>query len=346
MRALNLPFLRRRATPEVGLYLSSGTVAVASCPPPSHWGGGPVLQCQARRLGADDEPQAVLAALVDGMGLTGARCNLVLAPEFYSLQLVEDPGVAPAELRDALRWRIQDVLDFPAEEAVLDAFALPASAQRGRKAMQFVAALPRRRLQQLVALAQAAGLEPESVDIAELAARNLAYLCYPSPEQGIALLRMGGGGGLLNITRGDELFLSRRIADLPAVLDESNWGRVADSLLLQVQRSIDYYESALNQPPAKGLLLSNAGLMQQPVIEHLGSMLALPVRTLSSVLTNELQLELLNPTPIRLQADALELAQEAALAAASPALGGLLRRILPALLHTDAVATPAAAGGR
>ncbi len=345
MRFLDLPFLRRRAGSEVGLYLTSGGMAVASCPVDARRNGAPQVCVQEKSLAKGEDPAVALAAMVSAMRLQGAACNLVLAPEYYSLQLVDDPGVDPAELRDAVRWRIQDLLDFPAEDAVLDVFAMPPAAQRGRQAVVFVAALPNERLQQLVRLVEGAGLKLDTVDIAELALRNLAYLCYPSADQGIALLRMGKGGGLLTISRGDALFLARRIADLPSVLDESSWARVSDSLLLQVQRSIDYYESALNQPPAKGVLVSNASLLQTPVIEHLSAMLPLPVRTLNSLLVTELELALLDTDLQVLHADTLDAAQDAALSFAGPALGGLLRRILPRLLDDATDAAPAQAAG-
>jgi hypothetical protein len=148
---------------------------------------------------------------------------------------------------------------------------------------------------------------------------------HPSPEHGIGLLRVTASSGLVNLTRGDELFLSRRISGVPRALEGSAWENFKDGLLLQVQRSIDYYESGLSQPAATALLVAATHGWQDRIVAHLESMLPLPVRSLGRVLAEELEIELFNPEPTILSGDSLTDAQIQALAAAMPAIGGLLR---------------------
>ncbi len=248
--------------------------------------------------------------------------------------LIERPNVPAAEQRDAVRWRIQEFLDFPAADAVIDVFPFPEAATRGRTPMVFVVATPRVRLEAALRIAGEAGLSPICVDITELTLRNLVHRVYPSAEHSIALLRVSPGSGIVNITRGDELFLSRRISAVPRELDDAAWDLFKDPLLLQVQRSIDYYESALSQPPADCLLVASTHGWQQRIVTHLESMLPLPVRSLGGVLTDALAIDLHDPRPRRLSAETLTDAQDAAIAAALPALGAALR----AMSHMDVAA--------
>jgi hypothetical protein len=74
------------------------------------------------------------------VGLQDTVCSLVLAPELYALSLIERPAVPDDELNEAVRWRIQESLEFPVDEARLDTFALPESALRDQS-MVFVAAM-------------------------------------------------------------------------------------------------------------------------------------------------------------------------------------------------------------
>jgi MSHA biogenesis protein MshI len=274
------------------------------------------------------------AGLVGQLGAKGATCVVVVAPDVYQLLLIEQPNVAAAEMRDAVRWRIQEYLDIPAADAVIDVFPFPESASRGRAPMVFVVATAKARIETTVRHVTEAGLTPVCVDIAELALRNLTQRIYPSPEHAIALLRITNSSGIINITRGDELFLSRRISGVPRGLDQAAWDPFKDALLLQVQRSIDYYESALSQAPADCLLVAATHGWQERIVEHLESMLALPVRALGGVLTDALALRLFNPQAEDLAEDTLTASQDQALAAALPALGAALRAIDMAVLRT------------
>jgi len=320
LRILGWPFLARRSRLCAGVYLSQSAVAIAAEGPAAER-----IRCAAAPLDGDAAPDRVLKALCAELGIRAARATLVLPPESYHLLLVEQPNVAAADLRDAVRWRIQEFIDFPAESAVLEVFPFPSSAIRGRAPMVFVVAIARVRLAAAVETVARAGLEPAAVDIAELALRNLAMRAYPSPEHGIALLRITASSGIVNVTRGDELFLSRRIAGVPKSLDGDAWDAFKDALLLQVQRSIDYYESGLSQPPATALLVAATHGWQERIVAHLSAMLPLPVRSLAQVLDDELRLDLFNPGPVTRSAAGLGDAETRAIAAASPALGGLLR---------------------
>ena len=320
MRVRHLPFLARRPKVCAGLYLSASGVALAVAQP-----GAEQIACASEPVGDPSFIAAVLSGLVRRLGARGAPCVLVPAADTYQLMLIERPNVPAAEQRDAVRWRIQEFLDFPAADAVIDVFPFPEAAARGRAPMVFVVATARARLEAALRIANEAGLAPICVDITELTLRNLVHRVYPSAEHAIALLRITPGSGIVNITRGDELFLSRRISAVPRELDDAAWDLFKDPLLLQVQRSIDYYESALSQPPADCLLVASTHGWQKRVVTHLESMLPLPVRSLASVLTDALAIDLHDPQPHRLVAETLTDAQDITLAAALPALGAALR---------------------
>ena len=321
MRVRDLPFLARRNRSCAGVYLSASTVAVAVAEPQA------ADRVRAASAPIDDGASrgAALKDLVRRLGAERARCVVVPAPEAYQLMLVERPSVPASELRDAVRWRIQEYLDFPAADAVLDVFPFPDAATRGRSAMVFVVASARGRIEQTVQEAIDAGVTPVCVDITELSLRNLVHRIYPSAEHAIALLRLTPASGVVNVTRGDELFLSRRISNVPGELGDQAWGAFKDGLLLQVQRSIDYYESALSQPPADCLLVASTHGWQKGIVEHLGAMLPLPVRSLGEVLTDALSIDLVDGSPQPLTAESLTDAQQETLAAALPALGAALR---------------------
>lgn len=200
-----------------------------------------------------DRQEATLTRSVEEAGLKHRHCNLVLAPQDYNLLLVEAPKVPANELREALRWRVRDLIDFPVDEAVLDAFLLPEDRSRGAKRMAYVAVARRELITQRVAEIKAAQLQLEAIDIPELALRNLILRCCDT-ERGVALVKLVEGGGSLHIVRGEDLHLARRF-NLPykaGLLDDLP----AEALILELQRSLDYFERQMRQAPPGQLVIT------------------------------------------------------------------------------------------
>ena len=254
----------------------------------------------------------------------GRACNLVLAPELYSTQLIERPNVADDELIEAVRWKLKDQIDFPVEHAALDVFPLPESAGRHQD-MVFAVCLPQDMLRGLVEAVDKVGLGITSIDISELALRNLSWHCFPMADQSVALLRLTSNSGLINVCRSEDLFLSRRLSGVPTDLSDAAWLEFRDQLLLQVQRSLDYYQSAMGQPECNMLMVACTDGWTQKVCDYLAEMLPMPVRSVREVLASEVDLTLYNPEQARVDWQNLSEQQGNALAAALPALGGALR---------------------
>lgn len=305
----------------MAVYISTAGVAVAKA---TRVDDRYLLNLRADPIDRLADAGPVLKTQCQTIGLKGRACNLVLAPELYSLSLIEKPSVADDELRDAVRWRMRENLEYPVDEATLDVFAMPESAVRDRP-MVFVVAIQTQFLKMLLEKVYAAGIGVVSVDISELALRNIVHGLYPAADQGVGLLRMTGSSSVINISRGEELFLSRRISGVP--IDDITWEDVRERLLLQVQRSIDYYESAMSQPPCNGLLVATTHGWQDRVCEYLGEMMPLPVRPLNDELRALFDICLHNPDPVNLNWDHLASVHRNALAATLPALGGVLRNI-------------------
>jgi len=201
-----------------------------------------------------------LRELVEAKGLQGLPVNYVLSPQHYHLLQVEPPQVPAEELKEALRWRVKDLINFDIEDAILDTFPLPEESFRNRAVMVYVVVAKRSIIEEAEALIKAAGLELRSVDIAELTLCNL----MPKDEQqaqGSALVLIQGGEGVLNLVKDQTLYLTRNVKADPQQLcgGELLSNATFNHLVLEIQRSLDYYESGLAQPPATRLLLVPVG---------------------------------------------------------------------------------------
>jgi MSHA biogenesis protein MshI len=224
--------------------------------------------------------QAALVELVENHDWSGAAATLVLPLDQYQVFQMDRPeGIDEAELGDALKWKLKDFLDFSPSEAVSDVFPFPKDASRGRGELVNVVAARKVLVSELITLVQEAGLELERIDIAELALRNL--VCRLNENQrGAALVHLKDNYGQMVICKENTLYLSRRLDVTSEDLrDASRQESAVQSLALEMQRSLDYYESQLGQvPPAMIRLVARDSVL--PLASMLSSYVAAGIETL------------------------------------------------------------------
>ncbi len=239
----------------IGFHPDGITVAVVK----RQMGGKPKLQSMRFQPYADpDNYAAVCRQLSSELDLRSMKSVLVLTPDDYSMLQVESPGVEPSELRGAVRWQIKDLIDFHIDDATIDLFPLPEPRRAGVNGKLSVVAARNSLIQNRVDLLGGAGIEIEAIDITELALRNLALL--DKRDSGAQIfLYLSSNYGMIEIINDSQLYLSRQIkvnlSDLEQVSGsaEVEWGgnSLLDNLVLEIQRSMDFYESQFGEGPIK-----------------------------------------------------------------------------------------------
>ncbi|GAA6153408.1 type IV pilus biogenesis protein PilM [Pseudoteredinibacter isoporae] len=199
--------------------------------------------------GSLNDDRKSLQLMVKSMGLKGLPCHYVLADEDYQLFPMESPGLKGEELVQAMGWQIKDLLPYPVQDAVVDVFQVPQSSAKAGKAMINVVATPQQQVLDIAAELKEVGLRLESVDISELALGSVMRMSGAHPRGEALAILHAGRGELLMFSQG-QLAMSRKF-DLAyqAGIDDP---LPSDQLLLELQRTLDYYERQLGQlPPAK-----------------------------------------------------------------------------------------------
>ncbi len=276
----------------IGLVFGTNQIAVAVM---RRDGAVPVLErCELLPVdaagGADAPALAVRAA-----GLPRMPVSTVLTPDEYQLALVEAPEVPPAELRAAMRWRLKDTIDFRVEDAVIDVFDVPDQNRGGHGRMMYAVAA-RQSAVSRHAGALAGTSSFDVIDVPELCLRNLAAL-LPAAAAGVALLHLGETRASIVLVRGRTFYLARQMelaAGKAAGANRSGpdeagradaghleGGRVdAGAVVLELQRSLDYYERHFDQPPITRIAVSPAGHRAAELARELGRETGFEVMTL------------------------------------------------------------------
>lgn len=248
-----------------GLQFRSGQVKFAHC---VREGDQPQLRL-CENLDTDDSWPARaqrLAERVKSLGLAGVACNLVLEPEHYQLFMMDAPKVPAEELREAIKWKVKDLISQPLEETVIDVMPLPDDCGRAEQNLVYAVVADRNFVVNAIAAITEAKLTLSSIDIDEMAARNLALAAAPGPR-GVALVHLNQGQGAMTLVKDDCLYLSRSFAlnyqaglldDLPV-----------EALILELQRSFDYYERQLGQVPPANICLYGEHVTADKITDEL-----------------------------------------------------------------------------
>lgn len=220
-------------------------------------GGRPEVNlCVLEPISAAD-PDALMKFAKD-LHMGAYRCLTLLNLSEYQVLPVEALNVPPEELKTAVRWKIKDLLDYHIDDAAIDVLRIPT--EKGTMAHHGMYAIATRNevIRRCVTLFEEANVLLTAIDIPEMAQRNIASL-LEEPGVGLALLSFDEEGGLLTITCDTELYLSRHIeAPLSQLLQEDTEQRqrYLDRVVMELQRSLDYFERQFHDINLKKLLMA------------------------------------------------------------------------------------------
>lgn len=285
----------------------------------SHATGAVVSRCEGARprltavhMASGDGALAALARWQRHQGLRRANVNLLLDSEDYQIVPLDAPDVQPDEMADAMRWRVKDLIDFAPEDASIGCLLVPTESGSSRTQQALVVVSRRATIARLISRSRDARLAVQSIDVPELALRNLALLA--AGDSACALLHVGLERSTLVIVWRGELCSLRRF-DLRAsqYLDASPEGREAliERLGQDVQRSSDSFDRQF-YAAALGRLWVTQEQDGLDLIAPLGAHITLQVRPLA--LREWLDVEI--DTPVMDAAQGIDLV---------PAIGAALR---------------------
>ena len=233
------------------------------------------------RIVVDEAPlgfaDPVLKKIIADFDLRRVPVSAVINAPDYQIAQVQAPDVPRAELRAAARYSMRDTFDFPIDNSVLDVFDLPEQISSGNKRMCFAIATRGDAVSNLTSTFERHFRRFDVIDIPELCQRNLSAL-LPQDAKGVAFLMLRDDYAQLVLTRRGMLYVTRRFeyvqrgelnGDEDAEADELPLDPQA--LSLELQRSLDYYESHFDETAIADLFIAPAGMRANLLAAELGA---------------------------------------------------------------------------
>ncbi len=263
----------------VGLSWSEGEVAFAHI---IRQQGEPQLRhCEVFSAVNDRERLEGLQKRVERLGLENVPCCFVLSPADYNLVLLERPNVEAHELVAAVKWKIKELIDRPLEDVAITVFPVPKGAYKNQVDMLYVVAARRDRILEAVDLVSKSGLMLSAIDIPELVMLNLSQICTDD-SNGLAFIDLRPSGSTINLSRNGAVYLTRRLNTHvdEDVMRSADWDGVRERLVLEIQRSLDYFESQMGQSQVARLVIAPREEGADTLVKQLNDAMAVRVESM------------------------------------------------------------------
>jgi MSHA biogenesis protein MshI len=269
----------RRTRARLGIALAERSFALAIVLRPE--GDKPAIEYCATNPVSGDVGPALRAGLEKLRATRTAACAVIEGDDYQIVQ-VEAPEVLPSELRAAVRWKLRDAISFNVDEASVDVFEVPDLVRRTQNKMLFAVAARDSGIQRIAGLLKPIARGFNAIDIPELCLRNLASV-LPQDSKGVAMLAINENFAQLVVTRQGVMYLTRRIDTVRGF--NPHTARKGSSLdagavALELQRSLDYYESHYDQTPIGDLVLAPANELTRALADELKAETGLRVSVL------------------------------------------------------------------
>jgi len=219
----------------------------------------------------------VLKKIIGEFDLRRVPVTAVINANDYQIAQVQAPDVPKAELRAAARYSMRDAFDFPIDNATLDVFDLPEQTSSGDRKMCFAIATREDAVEKMTAVFEKQFRKFDVIDIPELCQRNLAAL-LPQDAKGVAFLMIRDEFAQLVLTRRGMLYVTRRFefrqrGELNGYSEEEAHELPLDPqmLSLELQRSLDYYESHFDETAIADLFIAPSGMRANLMAAELGA---------------------------------------------------------------------------
>jgi MSHA biogenesis protein MshI len=218
--------------------------------------------------------QGQLADYVQRHKLANTDCYVSLTSHWYQLLQVDQPKVPQDEVHAALGWPLKDLLP-PNTEYVYDYLNPPA--QVAGQSKLSVVAIPHKDIERISKGIYEADLRLKNISVEETATVELT----PNSEDAVmSLVQEHGEEIVLNIVKNNQLYFTRRLKGFENLgsysASELSMG-ITESLCVQIQRSMDYFESQLRQAPVRKVLLKLDTALAEQLASQIQENMSLPV---------------------------------------------------------------------
>lgn len=251
-----------------------------------------------------------IKALVKSLGISVQDAACSISGNSVIIRKIGFPTMSNEELEDQIQWEAEQYIPFDINDVNIDFQIISPDENDPSRMNVLLVASKKDIINDYVAVFSEAGLRLVVVDVDSFAVQNCFEINYEYPEEGaVALVNIGANimnfniikGGVSLFTRdvqmGGNLYteeIQKRLSISGAEAEQVKlagghfeqlndlFGRVNDTLIMEIHRSLDFYNSSAGDDARISRVILSGGAAKTPQFtESLHNRLGLPVEIMS-----------------------------------------------------------------
>ncbi len=249
--------------------------------------------------------------LMKSLGSRAQEAVCSISGNSVIIRKISLPAMTPEELEDQIAWEAEQYIPFDINDVNLDFEILDTDLSASGKMTVLLVASKKEIINEYVSVFNEAGLKLVVVDVDSFAVQNIFEMNYSPPEnEVIALVNIGASIMNMNVVKGGVSLFTRDVqmggnlyteeiqrqfsfsskdAEKCKITGEcpdkeklkDTISRVNDTLSLEINRSLDFYNSTAEDLKIGKIFLSGGGSKTSMLSESLSQRLGLPVELLN-----------------------------------------------------------------
>ncbi len=224
----------------------------------------------------DEQAITALETLINKHQLVSAETTIILPANKVESTQLDTSELPDREVTATLPWKIKELINIAPQDMVCDYIDMPLQ-PTGQQPKTQVLAVSRTYLERVIKPFHDAGAPIHALTTEQFA---LAKLQTTQDAAQLIFIQHHKSDAILLIVKNQQICFARKIRNTAATIDmtpEQLQMGGSDMIAIEIQRSIDYFESQLKQPPIKNAFLAMEGNNADLLVDALNQVL--PVKT-------------------------------------------------------------------
>ncbi|MBU2882710.1 hypothetical protein KO525_07790 [Psychrosphaera sp. B3R10] len=241
---------------------------------------------------SEDQLPNVLETIIKENDIVSGSISIVLPSHRSQSTQIEITELPEQDIQEALPWKLKDLISIPPLDMVCDYIDMPLQ-PFGQTPKAQIIATSRSYLQKILEPFHDAGANVLEIFTEQFA---VAKLQRSENTAQLVFLQHAKSDAIILILKNQQICFARKIRGAEALntmTPEQIQMGGTDNVAVEIQRSIDYYEGQLKQPPIKNVFIAIDSANIQAIVDALD--LSLPVKSKPfsfDEIANDLQLSL------------------------------------------------------
>lgn len=215
--------------------------------------------------------------------LSGLKTAICVDDESLRIRKVELPKMPETDMKEAVKWKMRDVVEGDIEDYVVRYSKLPQENPNAKQIDSVAYVMHKKKVQDTIQEIENIGLKPEYLEPSVVSLAASVEAVYPSDEEWVASIDIGSKNSLMIINGKGSFYFSRPLNGIKISEDQSDHEIFLHQLAAEIQNTIDTFSITFRVEQLSRILISGGGALKINLNEYLSTNLGIKTETLDTM---------------------------------------------------------------